>query len=157
MKEFLVDQFRFSGRISRWPFFWRQLVWFLAFLIVCTPLGFKLGGQEISGTPALVIVIVLGAGCLISISMIVAITSLYVRRLHDLGHSGWWLFVLLIFGNVLNFAVKAVGNAIFAAVVIGATQLIISGYLFLKRGTDGPNVFGGPDHELQFGRVAIQP
>lgn len=94
---------------------------------------------------------------MISISMIVAITSLYVRRLHDLGHSGRWFFVLLIFGNVVNFAVKAVGNAIFAAVIIGATQLIINGYLFLKRGTDGPNVFGGLDHELQFGRAAIQP
>lgn len=105
----------FSGRAQRSEFWW-----FALFTLVGSILlqgldnmmfsGFT-GGQDVG-----LFSVVFSLGVLLP-SIAVA-----VRRLHDLGKSGWWY--LLIFIPLLGFLVLL--------------------YFFVQRGTEGPNDFG-PD------------
>ena len=54
-----------------------------------------------------------------SLAMLIPSVAVYIRRLHDVNRSGWWIFVALT--------------------IVGIIPLII--WLFSK-GTDGPNNFG---------------
>lgn len=61
-------------------------------------------------------------GPIFSIAVLVPSIAVGVRRLHDLGRSGWWLLIILI-------------------PLIGILILL---YFFVQKGTDGPNEHG-PD------------
>lgn len=100
-----------EGRLNRKPYILRG--WFLS----CTPYigGFLLG---IMAGPAVAENVVLGLQILFALSCLLLI----IRRLHDIGRSGWWW--LLIFIPFVNF--------------------IMGIYLMCKKGETGPNRFG-PD------------
>lgn len=100
-----------EGRLNRKPYILRG--WFLS----CTPYigGFLLG---IMAGPAVAENVVLGLQILFALPCLL----LVIRRLHDIGRSGWWW--LLIFIPFVNF--------------------IMGIYLMSKKGETGPNRFG-PD------------
>ena len=87
----LKGSLTFDGRASRSEYWWFALAY----------MGIVMGTSVISG----VLAVILGdAGGLIGllltlivyIGLIPAILSAIVRRLHDLGKSGWWYWICLI-------------------------------------------------------------
>ena len=100
-----------EGRLNRKPYILRG--WFLS----CTPYigGFLLG---IMAGPAVAENVVLGLQILFALPCLL----LVIRRLHDIGRSGWWW--LLVFIPFVNF--------------------IMGIYKKKKKGETGPNRFG-PD------------
>ena len=72
----------FSGRASRSEYWW-----FYLFTVIATAAAGALGGQ---------------VGNLASIALFLPGLALLVRRLHDVGRSGWWfLIVFTIIGIVV--------------------------------------------------------
>lgn len=103
----------FSGRAARSEFWWftlfavaTNMVLSIIDAIIFGPL---VGGQDIS---------VLGA--LFSLAIIIPSIAVGVRRLHDLGKSGWWYLIILI-------------------PILGALVLL---FFFVQKGTDGANEYG---------------
>ena len=81
-----------SGRATRAEFWWFQLY------VVLSPFGIMFLGALLadmihSGAIAVVFQIV---SCIISIVNIIPNLHVLVRRLHDIGKSGWWLFLIPI-------------------------------------------------------------
>ena len=110
----------FSGRASRPEFWWWILAVFLltaltqlidAFLMA-PMLGFDVG-SETAGQPL---------SMLVSLILFLPGLAVAARRLHDIGRSGWWLFLYLI-------------------PIIGFLVLL----WFYTRPSDGPNQWGPPN------------
>lgn len=75
IRDFFRRGLDFRGRSSRWEFWWTCLFVFLVTVVLADML----------------------TACLIwFLVMLVPFNALSVRRLHDLGMSGWWLLVKLI-------------------------------------------------------------
>jgi len=75
------EYFNVSGRARRTEY-WMYLLVYVGIVIVASVLDAALNGQLISGLVALV--------------HLIPTISVGVRRLHDIGRSGWWLLVVLI-------------------------------------------------------------
>lgn len=136
--------FDFSGRSRRLEYWWFSLFWFvllvgLGIAAVATIAG-SLGGLA-QGVPiawervggglwmllALVAVFLLGS--------LIPMVALQVRRLHDLGVSGWWYLVYFIVGNGIG-EVPEVGT--YVSGLIGLGWIV---WMFVP-GTRGPNRYG---------------
>ena len=111
VKHVYSNYVNFQGRASRAEFWWFFL-FFYAVLIVLSLLG-DLGS-------ALATVFWLGS--------FLPFLAVYVRRLHDTGHSGWWILLNLI-------------------PLVGFIVLI---FMSLARPSVGPNQYGEPA-----GQVAV--
>lgn len=78
--------------------------------------------------------------------------SAFVRRLHDLNHSGWWIiapYVLVIIGvfaTLIGYGIQAESFAYIgiSLSVIAGIGFIVLFIMAMLRGTVGPNRFG-PD------------
>lgn len=96
----LREYSKFSGRASRSEYWWWQFTIFLIFSIVpllCAFIGFMLyaANDASSSLRGLIIGDIIGfVMCLIF--LMCPILAVTVRRLHDTGHSGWWLFITLV-------------------------------------------------------------
>lgn len=75
-----------------------------------------------SGMIHLAFVPLMVIGAILSIASGISNLMLSIRRCHDIGKSGWWLLLL----------------------VIPVVNIIFYLYLYLKKGTTGPNSYG-PD------------
>jgi len=99
----------FSGRASRSEYWWFALFSIIASAVLgiidATIFGNANGGI---------------LGTIFSLAVLVPSIAVGVRRLHDLGRSGWWLLIVLI-------------------PLIGILVLL---YFFVQKGTDGPNDHG---------------
>ncbi len=100
----------FSGRAARSEYWWFALFSVIASSIL-TVIDTAIFGSDFG---------VLGP--IFSLAVLVPSIAVGVRRLHDLGRSGWWLLIILI-------------------PLIGFLILL---YFFVQKGTDGPNEHG-PD------------
>ncbi|GGL63261.1 hypothetical protein GCM10011575_22170 [Microlunatus endophyticus] len=96
-RRFVTRYVVFSGRASRSEFWW----WMLAFVVVSIVLSFV--NKAVVGPaptdPDQVLHYTLQTSVLTTIwSLInfVGAASLTVRRLHDIGRSGWWWFIQLV-------------------------------------------------------------
>ncbi|WP_105614339.1 DUF805 domain-containing protein [Vallitalea okinawensis] len=118
LKKLINTFFSFKGRINRLAYFGYGCVLFAYWLIIYLILMLSE-----PTTVELIIFLVL------MILPFVSSTSLHVRRLHDLNHSGWWAIVIFI--GVLSIPV--ISNII---------SLIAGIYLTFWKGTDGPNDYG---------------
>ena len=108
----LKNYANFSGRASRKEFWMFVLFYFLT-LIAATFIDVLTGlFSEDAGLGVF-------SGLLLLFYLVPSI-ALYVRRFHDLGHSGWWAILLFVpFVNI-------------AAVI----------YIGFFKGTEGPNDYG---------------
>ena len=103
----------FRGRAGRGEYWW---FWLLTFLVGAIPGWFNFGSEHAFGS-------VLGwLSWLVSLALIIPGLAVAVRRLHDIGKSGWWLLVVLI-------------------PIVGPIWYII---LLATRGTPAPNQYGPP-------------
>ena len=99
----------FTGRSSRPAYWWFYLFGVLV-LIVALAIDYALGAGGI-------------LYALAALAMLLPNLAVFVRRLHDAGHSGWWLLIALL-------------------PLIGAIVLLV----FTLQGSDAPNQWGsGPD------------
>ena len=99
----------FSGRSSRSAYWWWYLFGILV-LVVSLAIDYALGAGGILYV-------------LVALAMLLPNLAVLVRRLHDAGHSGWWLLIGLL-------------------PLIGAIVLLV----FTLQGSDHPNQWGnGPD------------
>ena len=104
MKSGVSNSFSLSGRSSRSEYWW-----------------FVLGGNLFAIlTMILAGVLELGIIAVLPIVLLPATITLVVRRLHDIGKSGWWFFISLI-------------------PLVGAIYLI---YRFVQDGDSGENMYG---------------
>ena len=104
MKSGVSNSFSLGGRSSRSEYWWFVLGGGM-FNILCTVLAVSIDEGLIALLPVL---------------LLPAAITLVVRRLHDLGKSGWWFFIGLI-------------------PLVGAIYLI---YLFVQEGDSEANVYG---------------
>jgi uncharacterized membrane protein YhaH (DUF805 family) len=105
VKHVFANYANFSGRARRSEYWW-----FYLFNIIVNAVASVVDGAI--GMPILAIVAFLG--------LIIPGIAVSVRRMHDIGKSGWWLFIVLI-------------------PLVGIILLI---YWFVQRGTVGPNEYG---------------
>jgi len=104
MKSGVSNSFSLSGRSSRSEYWWFVLGGGI-FNILCTVLAVSID---------------VGLIALLPFVLIPAAITLVVRRLHDVGKSGWWFFISII-------------------PLVGAIYLI---YLFVQEGDSGVNMYG---------------
>lgn len=95
----------FQGRARRSEYWW-----FYLFTIICNVVASIIDGAI--GMPIVSIVVLLG--------LLIPGLAVTIRRMHDTGRSGWWIFIVLI---------PLVG-------------IILYIYWFVQRGTVGPNAWG---------------
>ncbi len=117
----------YEGRLKRWQYFVSSVLLFLALFVVIFLMGVAVGymGLEEDGMVYLayaMYILTLPLGF-----------SLVVRRIHDIGWSGWMSLLMFI---------PLVGT-IFALIVL------------FKKGTDGPNTYGPPQSDRNFIRTIL--
>lgn len=135
----------FSGRSSRSEYNYIKLFMILysigisIFTVLVTAL------MSIIGAAALGAISVSIFSVLFGIFLIVPTLSLFVRRLHDLNLSGWWLLLWPLFAiPVMAFGFVSVELSILMNVVVVLFSIVFDLLLMCIRGTTGPNRFG-PD------------
>ncbi len=89
-----IDAFKkyatFAGRAQRKAYWMFVLFWFIAFIIASIVAGIL---DKVLGTNGAVSGSVSG---LYALGTVVPFIALSVRRLHDIGKSGWWYFIQLV-------------------------------------------------------------
>ena len=137
---------RFSGRATRPEYWW----WVLAVVIgsvICSGVDSFVGYWVSSGKPGFASSVFQLLFTLVTLLPGLAVT---VRRLHDIGRTGWWL--LFWYGIlIVGWIPMAVGFAVFIATIIGAvTQGFDLGGVF-----DGDFGSGSDSESLAVGLVAL--
>ncbi|MDR3210353.1 MAG: DUF805 domain-containing protein [Planctomycetota bacterium] len=84
-RDFWTNYFNFGGRTSRGSFWWFILCNILVVVVICALLMLLLG-PEITTTLA----------SLYGLATVIPGIAISVRRLHDIGRSGWWVLLPLI-------------------------------------------------------------
>lgn len=115
----------FQGRASRSEYWWFMLfymlvVFVLAFVIVL--IGSMLASDSEGGSGGAFILVVIPI-----LALFLPVLSVTIRRIHDLGYSGWWYLAY----------------AVLSAIPYLGVLVAIAGIVFAcMRGTVGPNQFG---------------
>lgn len=134
--------FSFEGRVDRLTWWVAQLALGVVFAIIFFVFSMTLGPT---------------AAFLSVVPLYWSLTALNVKRLHDRGHSGWWLLVLVLAGvigasssvmlpllagdrTIVQIAVGLIG----AAIVLGIWSFWLTIQIMLLRGSPGPNKYGQP-------------
>ncbi|MEJ6390351.1 DUF805 domain-containing protein [Gymnodinialimonas ulvae] len=104
----------FSGRARRSEFWWWTLFAFILAIVA------QIIDAAI-GIPILYVVVSLG--------LLIPNIAVSVRRMHDIGRSGWWVLIFLI-------------------PIVNIIMLLV---WFTQRGTVGPNEFGGDPYDAPVG------
>lgn len=77
-----VNYCNFDGRSSRSEYWWYALAIFILSFVINLIFGQSNAGMIVSG--------------IVSLALLLPGLGLTVRRLHDIGKSGWWIFINLI-------------------------------------------------------------
>ena len=119
---------KFSGRASRPEYWWFQVVVWIVNLILVL----------LSHTilPAAAIL-----GIIWNLGVVVPHAAAASRRLHDAGHSFWWIVPPLIVGFVVS-ATRNPVPVLLHLVWIGLAVALV--WLLCKPGVHGPNRYGDP-------------
>ena len=127
----MADYFSYEGRLNRWPYFLRYIGCLVAYFILVIFLSIMVGIVAYSNTAIGNIITILISFLILIAALIMLVFMLMqaIKRLHDLDKSGWYLLIRL------------------AGIIPLIGWIIVLGfdlYLFLAKGTTGPNRFG-PD------------
>jgi len=127
--------FSFRGRVNRGKYWIAVFTYVVAYLIVlgiATGLGLN--------NPLSIVLLIIAY-----IPLVISAISVYIRRLHDMDWSGWWVLVLFGLPIALSLLSDAMPNG---ALFLALANFVISlGTVFIlgcPRGTRGPNQYG-PD------------
>lgn len=108
--------FTLSGRAGKAEFWWFVLLWF----IVDVVLNLVRNSFDTSKATGAILTLLLG---LVALALIIPFITVTVRRLHDVGRSGWWVW--------LHF-IPLIGTIVLVIFCVGESQ--------------GPNQYGpGPE------------
>ena len=130
--EFMADYYSSEGRLNRWPYFLKFvgcLIVSLIPVILLIVANYIISYFHIPIDLDIFFIYGYILFCLILLLIGLYMLLLSVKRLHDLDKSGWYLLIRLA-----NF-IPYIGWVI---------VLVFDLYLFLAKGTTGPNRFG-PD------------
>lgn len=95
--EFFGKYFDFKGRTNRKDFWLAVLGCFLLVFVCSFVLGF-IGGMLGDTASAITSVLVI----LLELAVLIPGIAIEVRRLHDIGKSGWWILLALVpFGGIV--------------------------------------------------------
>lgn len=119
---------KFSGRASRPEYWWFQVVVWIVNLIL-TVLSHRI-------LPAAAIL-----GAIWNAGVATPHVAVASRRLHDAGHSFWWLVPPMIGGLVVLAAGSAVPGLLLLVWIALAAALV---WLLCEPGDHGPNRYGDP-------------
>lgn len=86
----------FSGRARRSEYWYFVLCNFLITLVLYIPLILSISTLENNGEPSLIFYVFTGLLCLYTFGIFIPNLAVIVRRLHDVGKSGWYYFISLI-------------------------------------------------------------
>ena len=130
----------FGGRLPRLRYFLLSLIPAIVAFLTGIILAMNSGaGLAVFSVPLLV-----GCAVLFVLVGIVGL-SLTVRRLHDLGLSGWWILAIWFVPAALEAAaVQLINNPQLGSTLSSVVALAIGLWLWLAPGTRGANRFG-PD------------
>ncbi|MBU2817502.1 DUF805 domain-containing protein, partial [Acidithiobacillus ferrooxidans] len=98
-----------SGRAPRSEY-WYFLLFYLLLNIAVQLLGTYVRTHGQSSTPSILLSIVTMGFWLVALATVVPMLMVTVRRVHDIGRTGWWVGVSFINGLLLD---GALGYAIF--------------------------------------------
>ena len=115
----------FRGRARRSEYWWFALFMFLVAGVVETIAVYLSLATSTDGSMSIAGIAALSLAGLVMLALLLPAIAVAVRRLHDLGWSGWWYLTILI---------PIVGG-------LAALAMLIA---FMMRGNDGPNKYG-PD------------
>ncbi len=137
----------FVGRINRKTYLLGILIvpvgCFLIGIILSVPLFFVARSFGSSATPNSLALPIIVIAFILAIPAALFGTSLGVRRLHDIGFSGWYLLVPT-FLYVLSLISRLVSSSSLLSTVLYLFVLIFSFFLLLKGGSASANAYGSP-------------
>lgn len=121
----------FSGRASRSELWWAMLMNYLVTFVIRIVFSFlstllSFGGQDSLKMNIGISGIITLASMLYNLIVLLPLTALQIRRLHDINRSGWW--ILLSYTG------------------IGSIILLI---WFCEPGTEDTNLFGSDPHPIR--------
>ena len=146
LKKYLKFCNTFTGRLNRkaFIFYWLKLIGLSIVLSLAITLSGILSAKiPIFGIPLMLV------SALAMITVIAGVLNIQVRRLHDLGFSGWWLLVAIILSAPGSFAIEPRFNlplpealkTVSIAVYVITVLVLLIGLLFIK-GSKGENKYG---------------
>lgn len=114
----------FSGRASRSEYWWFQLFYVLVMAVLAVVVIFMIDDTGESSGPAYFAMALAG---IVFLGFFLPILSVTIRRIHDLGYSGWWYLAYVILSIIPYIGwLVSIGGLVFVCL----------------RGTVGPNQFG---------------
>ena len=139
-----IRTLEFSGRSSRQEFWWFQLgIIILGILIIVLFIPVYLLAWWASGNEAFADNSINVISSIYSIFTLIITISIFVRRLHDINRSGWWLLML-----IPTIFIPAIGIIMYGQLGLILGCIIILGILFItlywlcKKSDDGKNKYG---------------
>ena len=125
-----------NGRINRAEYLFRTIGLSICFIfcIRSSALAFFLAGLTIHAAVLTISAIFLG---ILALWVYWLIIMAYVKRLYDLGWSGW-LAVLVAFGGLASIFIE--NNVIIQ--VLNVLPLVLALFLLFRKGNDGANKYG---------------
>jgi len=136
-----IRAFDFSGRSSRQEFWWFQLgIIILGIPIIVLFIPVYLLAWWASGNEAFADNLINVISSIYSIFTLIITISIFVRRLHDINRSGWWLLMLIPASFILT-----IGHIIYGQLGLILSILVIlfiTLYWLCKKSDDGKNKYG---------------
>jgi uncharacterized membrane protein YhaH (DUF805 family) len=132
----------FSQRLNRLRYACYQLTTALIMACIGILMAVFAGASEAINPLGKTAVLVVGG--LLILVLLVYLVVLAVRRLHDLGHSGWLVLVWIAAGFA-PLAIAMAGMGATAMLLASVIQPLMTLYLLAAAGTPGMNPYGTPN------------
>lgn len=115
----------FSGRASRSEYWWFYLFFVMYVIVLVLCFVFLLGIQGLNDLSMEIIIVF----AILALAVYIPFISVWVRRFHDKGLSGWLVLVTMLVSNIP-----------YVGFLAGIWSLVMT----IMKGTDGDNAYG-PD------------